>query len=125
MYWAEGSKRELVFTNTDKDMLRLYIYFLEKVFALKKVDIFVLIRISDPIKPSEAIEFWRSNLHIGVDNIKIDHNNLQNKTKKQYGICRITIKKGGYKLKVIKCMIERLHRDFLGPCSSMDRTLHS
>ena len=124
LYWAEGSKRELVFTNTDISMINMYVLFITKVLKIKTSDIYMLIRISDPINPDEALKFWVKGTGITRSNIKTNHNNVQNKTKTTYGICRVYTRKGGYSLKVIQCMIQIVKNTYC-PCSSMDRTSHS
>jgi len=113
LYWAEGSKRELVFTNTDYRMINIFLHLLKNVFDFSEEDINLLIRISDPIVPGVALKYWKSMTKLPYKNISINHNNLQNRTKTKYGICRITVKKGGFKLKVIHCMIENLSKQIL------------
>jgi len=108
LYWAEGNKRSFVFTNTDADMLRMYIRFLIKVLKIAKNDIKILIRISDPINPQVATKYWKNELKIKVENINIDHNNKNNKTKTLHGICRLYVVKSGYQFKLIQCIIENL-----------------
>lgn len=113
LYWAEGSKRELVFTNTDATMIRIYLKFLIEVLKIQKSDISLLIRISDPISPKEAHRFWLKNTRVHHSLITINHDNLQNKTKTTYGICRVNVKKNSYYLKIIQCIIEIVKNDML------------
>jgi hypothetical protein len=112
LYWAEGSKRELVFTNTDISMIRLYLLFIQRVLKIVGKDTYLLIRISDPIVPEDALKYWHVGTNISESNIRINHNNIQNKTKTKYGICRVFTKKGGYSLKVIQCMIDIVKNEF-------------
>lgn len=107
LYWAEGSKRQLTFTNTDPDMLRIYLSALQTLFKISVKDIKLLIRICDPIQTEKAINYWRDELSLVKENISIDHNNKQNRTKTFYGICRITVVKSGFYHKVIQCMISQ------------------
>ena len=113
LYWAEGSKRELVFTNTDIDMVNLYIKFMIHGLDIDKKNIFLLIRISDPILPRDAISYWAKGTKTPLSNIKINHNNIQNKTKTKFGICRVSTRKGAYSLKVIHCIIDAVKRELL------------
>ncbi len=113
LYWAEGSKGEMVFTNTDIHMIQLYLIFLFEILKINPKEVSLLIRISDPIVPVKALNYWSRLTKISKARIKINHNNLQNKTKTRYGICRVSLKKGGYSLKVIYSMIDAIKKEFL------------
>ncbi len=126
LYWAEGHKKALVFTNTDKKMLTLYITFLLEVFQVSHDRISVLVRTSDPIKPKVAVNHWATQLHLAPVAFKSNHDNIQNRTKTTYGICRIEVKKSAYLHKVMMSLVS-LVQDSLLQCSdsSTDRTPHS
>lgn len=124
LYWAEGSKREFVFTNTDISMIKLYLKFLLEILKIPKKDIHLLIRISDPIDPHIARSFWKLGTGILEKNITINHNNIQNKTKTQHGICRVSTSKSGYYLKVIRCIIGLVQNEF-SPCIATMQGPHS
>lgn len=121
LYWAEGSKREFVFTNTDEYMIRTYLLFLRKYLNVPEDDISILIRISDPIKPAHAISYWKKATGLKNLNIKINHNNVQNKTKTTYGICRVMVKKSGYYLKIMYCIMDAVKKEFLPLYSNYTR----
>jgi hypothetical protein len=108
LYWAEESKRQLVFTNTDAAMLRIYIHALKTLLDIPQSAIKLLIRISDPIDPQESKQHWCKELSFKESAVAVDYNNKQTKTKTQYGICRISVIKSGYYHKVIQCMISQL-----------------
>lgn len=108
LYWAEGNKGSLVFTNTDPYMLRLFMSFLEKCLDIDKNECRLLIRTATPIIPERALKYWCDQLDIDLENAKIDWNDKNNKTKTEFGICRIWVVKSGYHFKVLQCMIESL-----------------
>ena len=112
LYWAEGSKRDLVFTNTDVAMIRVYLYFLRNILRISESDLHLLIRISDPIKPKDAIQFWASSTNTNVSQVRINHDNIQNKTKSIHGICRVCLKRNSYYLKQIQCIIEVVKQEY-------------
>ncbi len=112
LYWAEGSKRELVFTNTDVEMIQIYLYFLRNVLKISEPDLHLLIRIADPINPADALKFWSRNTKTKSSQIKINHDNLQNKTKSTYGICRVNLKKNSYYLKQMQCIIDAVKEEY-------------
>ena len=112
LYWAEGSKRELVFTNTDVEMIKLYLYFLRSILKISEDDLHLLIRISDPLNPEDVIKFWSSNTKTKKSQVRINHNNVQNKTKSKHGICRVNLKKNSYYLKQIQCIIDAVKEKY-------------
>lgn len=113
LYWAEGSKRELVFTNTDVSMVNLYLKFIREILLVPESDIGLLIRISDPIVPTVAQKYWSNNTRVSLKRVTISKDNIQNKTKTTYGICRINVKKNSYYLKIIQCIIDAVKKDML------------
>ncbi len=119
LYWAEGHKKEFVFTNTDPDMLRIYICFLHTVLNIDYRDITVLVRTSDPISPEKALSYWAKTLHLSKTAIRNNHNNTQNKTKTTYGICRIMVKKSSFYHKVIMSLVSQIKDETLRSCSSI------
>ena len=108
LYWAEGNKKAFVFTNTDPDMLKLFIDFTQICLSIPKSEHRLLIRIATPIVPAVALNYWSSQLGVSEENIKLDWNDKNNKTKTEFGICRVWIKKSGYHFKVLQCMIDSL-----------------
>jgi uncharacterized protein YegJ (DUF2314 family) len=67
LYWAEGSKRNnrnaVAFTNSDLEMMRLFLLFLRKCFGVKDSDITLHINCYTDIKDIVEIEkFWIEGL---------------------------------------------------------------
>jgi len=113
LYWAEGHKKSFVFTNSDSKMLILYIKFLKNVLLVKNNDISVLVRISDPITEEKVMSFWPKILRLPHSVFSINYDNIQNKTKTDFGICRVMVKKSSYYHKIMKSIIDLLQREFL------------
>ena len=107
LYWAEGHKKSFVFTNTDDKMLNLYIIFLKKILGINEENYRVLIRISDPIVPSSAIDYWSKTLKLPRSAFKVNHDNIQNRTKTEFGICRIMVVKSNYYHKIMLSLIKQ------------------
>lgn len=124
LYWAEGHKKSFVFTNSDSKMLRLYIDFLIKILKIKTEDIVILIRITDPITEKQVMSYWPRALQLPHSVFNINHDNIQNKTKTKFGICRVMVKQSNFYHKVMMCLIFLLQND-LCSSSSTDRTSHS
>ncbi|HMO83116.1 MAG TPA: hypothetical protein PKA42_03020 [Candidatus Paceibacterota bacterium] len=113
LYWAEGHKKSFVFTNTDCRMLGLYIQFLDIVLGISKKDFRILIRTSDPITPSKALRYWSKELNLPSSAFKINHDNIQNRTKTDFGICRIMVLKSSYYHKIMLSLIKQVQNTFL------------
>ncbi len=115
IYWAEGSKAALVFTNTDATMHRLFLTFLKNCFDIERDRCHFLIRIAVADKKEEIVKYWSNALDVPLKDIYVNIHEKQNKTKTQYGICRITVRKGGYVLRVVRCMVHSLSQPLLHP----------
>ena len=109
LYWGEGKKRGgFLFTNTDEKMIKVFMKILRNYFYIKDENIQAVVRICDPMDPSECIKYWKNVTNLSLENIKLNRNNRQNKSKTKYGMCRIIIKKGGYMLKLTSCLITEM-----------------
>ena len=115
LYWAEGHKKAFVFTNTDLKMLLLFQRFLYEVLEISPQSISVLIRTSDPIIPKVAQNYWAKVLLLPLKNLTIGHDNVQNKTRTKYGICRVMVAKSSFYLKVVLSLIELIQNEQLAP----------
>lgn len=108
LYWAEGSKRALVFTNTDSDMIKIFLKVLRETYGVDNSRITAIIRINNFQNSSECFDYWRKITRISPKNISVNLNLIQNKGKSKYGVLRITIKRGGYLLKLVNSLNREL-----------------
>lgn len=127
LYWSEGTKRSgFVFTNTDHIMIRVFLKILRERFDVRDDELDILIRTCTPMDPLMCRRYWSEVTTMPISRVRINHDDKQNKSKSTYGICRITLLKGGKKLKLMHCLIEGLADKMLGSSrSSTDRTSHS
>lgn len=114
LYWAEGSKGNFVFTNTDEKMIRIFLKIIRNRFHILNSNIDILIRTCTPMDPINCRKHWSKITNIPFKDIRINHNDKQNKSKTDFGMCRITIKKGGQHLKLTHCLIRELTAKMLG-----------
>lgn len=119
LYWAEGSKRSFVFTNTDPDMISIFLKILREVYGVKNSRITAIIRINNFQNHFECLSYWQKITRISPKNISINLNSIQNKGRSKYGVLRITIRKGGYLLKIVNSINKELT---LGVLSSILKT---
>lgn len=125
LYWAEGSKKDFSFSNTDPRMVRVFIYVLKKAFKVKDEDLKVSLRIYEDLSKKACLAYWSRVTGVALDD-KTSVNILKGfkKGKLQYGMCRIRIRKGGVVFKKIFSIIEKID-SLISPRSSMDRTVAS
>ena len=109
LYWSEGTKRSgFVFTNTDGSMIKVFLKILRGRLRVQDEDLDVLIRTCSPMNIRECRAYWSKITGILPKNIRINHDDKQNKSKTEFGMCRVTLRRGGYRLKLTHCLIREL-----------------
>ncbi len=115
LYWAEGTKRSgFVFTNTDENMIRVFLKIIRENLQIRNDELDILIRTSTPMDSDACRKHWSNVTLLTENEIRINHDAIQNKSKSQYGICRITLRKGGFHLKLAHCLIRVATDKMLG-----------
>lgn len=102
LYWAEGNKRDFILTNTDADLIKIFVNGLRKVLNIDESRIQVSIRLYEDLDREKSLSFWSQVVNIPKEkfiNVHILHG--KKKGRLQYGMCRIRVKKGGDILKKI------------------------
>jgi hypothetical protein len=66
LYWAEGGKQEgnMKFTNTDADLVQLFLSLLRKSYRIEEARLRVALQIHSYHDKNEAISFWSRKLRI-------------------------------------------------------------
>lgn len=105
LYWAEGNKESCVFTNTDPQMINTFINTMNECFDVDKDRYFVTVRYFTGMNKNLCLRHWSDQLGISRRYIRMYYNDGQTRGKSPYGICRLTVKRGGYILKLLKSMI--------------------
>ena len=125
LYWAEGAKRDFSFSNTDPEMIRLFLYALRKVFNIKDARIKISLRLYEDLNKKQCLKFWSKTTSVHLNkSTSIYILQGSKKGKLQYGMCRVRIRKGGLLLKEFSAIMRRVNT-LTGSRSSMDRTAHS
>lgn len=106
LYWGEGTKTELNLTNTDPDLIRVFISCLKEL-GIAKDKLRITIRIYEDINKNEAIEYWAKVIGIQKSQI-LGVNILKGKKggKLKYGMCRVRISRSAPYFKIIKSIID-------------------
>lgn len=108
LYWAEGTKRELGFINSDGVMIKIFIMYLADL-GVRKEDLQVSLRLFEDADHALAIQYWTKILGIKSDHIR-SINVLQGKKKGKlpYGMCRVRVKNNAPYFKILISMIQML-----------------
>lgn len=109
IYWAEGSKAELCFTNTDPEMVKLYVKGLTNYLGISKDRIKPSIRIFEDLNARKCLNYWSKTTGIPKSQFKgITVLSGKKVGKHEYGMCRIRVEKGGDMLKCLVALRKRV-----------------
>lgn len=117
LYWGEGSKKVCEFINSDGRMIKLYLILLEKLFNISKVDtgsIKPTMRIFSGMDKKESLKYWSDITGITKGNFLVRFNDGGKRGKTKHGMCRITVRKGGYILKILHSLIGEIFNEMTG-----------
>ena len=109
LYWAEGAKRDFAFSNTDAEMIKVFVHALRRVFLVKNEDIKVSLRLYEDLNQKTCLHYWSKILGIKLapdTSVNILKGSKNGKLK--YGMCRIRVKKSGPLLKDFFAIIKRI-----------------
>jgi len=103
LYWAEGTKKDLSFMNSDAEMIKLFILFLRQCFAVTNEDLTISLRTYPGLNLNSSVQFWSkvTGKKLDLDKISVEHSSGSKITKLPYGMCRVRVRKGGNTLKKI------------------------
>lgn len=112
LYWAEGNKKDLIITNTNPYIIKIFLETIREAFKVGFEDIYGGLRIYADIDIEKSLSFWSKVT--GIDKQKFSINILEGKKtgKLEYGMCRIRIKKGGMILKKINGINKAMAENF-------------
>jgi hypothetical protein len=108
LYWGEGTKRELGFSNTDPELIKTFIAGL-RVMGLDKERLRVNIRIYEDINAEKAIQYWARIVDIPksqILSVNVLHGKKQGKLP--YGMCRVRVTKGAEYFKILMSVIKQI-----------------
>ena len=109
LYWAEGSKSDFSFSNTDPLMIRVFLHIIRTIFFVPNEDIIISIRIYEDLNRKRCLAFWSETTRIPLDkNTSVTVLSGSKKGKLLYGMCRIRVRKGGLLLKEFSAIINHV-----------------
>ena len=108
LYWGEGTKKDFSISNTDPDLIRIFVACIKEMGITKK-DLRVTIRIYEDLDKENVISYWAKIIDIPKKRI-LNVNVLKGKKqgKLEYGMCRIRVTKGAPHLKLLHAIIRMI-----------------
>lgn len=125
LYWAEGAKKDFNITNTDPNLIKVFVRGLVNDLGIERNRFKLNIRIYEDMDQKSCIRFWLKTTELdkgSVTSVNVLYGKKEGKLK--YGMCRLRVLKGGDVLKYMVALRERIVDHFC-PCSSTDRTEES
>jgi hypothetical protein len=103
LYWAEGSKNDFGLSNTDPDLIRVFVDGLRSVLGVSDDKLRISVRIYEDLDRERCLMYWSSIVGIPKENfINVNVLSGKKKGKLEYGMCRVRVLKGGDLLKKLK-----------------------
>lgn len=109
LYWGEGSKKNFGFTNSDPEMVKVFILFLRRIFHVSNEEFDISLRIFEDLDKKECLNFWSGVTGVSLEEkTKVEVRTGSKKGKLRYGMCRLRVRKSGPILKEMTALIERI-----------------
>ena len=109
LYWAEGSKNDFSLSNTDPNLIKIFLYCLRNIFQVKDEDLKISIRMYEDLDQNLCIKFWSGVVGFELKD-RVSINVLKGKKigKLKYGMCRVRVRKAGLIFKTIFAINSRV-----------------
>ncbi len=103
LYWAEGTKKDLSFMNSDAEMIKLFLVFLRKCFGISNEQLIISLRTYPGLDLDASARFWSkiTGKKLNLNEVSVEHSCGSKIAKLPYGMCRVRVRKGGIILKKI------------------------
>ena len=116
LYWAEGdNKNAFSFVNTNANMIKIFIQILETCFGIKKERLIVTVRYFTGMNRYECLNYWAEITKVPKNQIKMYYNDGGTRGRSAFGMCRISVRKGGYLFKVVRSLIRNITKELIVP----------
>ena len=109
LYWAEGAKKDFSFTNSDPEMIKVFIVCIKRLFNVNNEDVRISIRMYEGMDRGDSIDFWSKIVGFELkNNVSINIVKGRKVGKLKYGMCRVRVKKAGLLLKTLFAINKRV-----------------
>jgi hypothetical protein len=100
LYWAEGSKDDFGLSNTDPELIRVFVSGLRELLHVTDDRLRISVRIYEDLDRERCLNFWSDVVKVPKENfVNINVLSGKKKGKLPYGMCRVRVSKGGILLK--------------------------
>jgi hypothetical protein len=109
LYWAEGNKKDFMLSNTDSNLIKVFINGLREIFGIGNDRLRVSIRIYEDMDKEKCLDFWANVVSLPKEkfqNVYILNGKKQGKL--EFGMCRVRVAKGGDLLKQLSAINKSL-----------------
>ncbi len=116
LYWAEGdNKNAFSFVNTNADMIKILIRILNICFNVKKEHLMITIRYFTGMNRAKCLKHWSGVTQVPKNQIKMYYNDGGNRGRTEFGMCRISVRKGSYLFKTVRALIKNISKEIIVP----------
>lgn len=100
LYWGEGSKSSFGLSNTDHNLIRVFVFGLRELLEVTEDRLGVSIRIYEDLDKEKCLDFWSQIVGVPKEKfLRVDVLKGKKNGKLTYGMCRVRVRKGGDLLK--------------------------
>ena len=120
LYWAEGNnKSAFSFVNTDAKMIKLFIFILKKCFKIKKEQLLITVRYFTGMNRAKCLHHWSMVTKVSKKEINMYYNDGGKKGRREFGLCRVGVRKSGYLFKLVRATIKNIVEEVV-PVAQME-----
>lgn len=113
LYWGEGGKGDFNLTNTDSELMKVFVKGLREIFGIKTDDFRVSIRTYEDLDKDKCLTFWSKITGVPKEKfVNVDVLRGKKEGKLAYGMCRLRIRRGGNMLKYLTALRKQVARLF-------------
>jgi len=113
LYWGEGSKKTFEFINSDGKMIKLYLAIVRRMLKIPEERIKPTVRVFTGMDPEACLSYWARITGIPKHRFFFRMNDGGTRGRTQYGLCRITIRKGSNGLKLMRSLVDQAADDLI------------
>ncbi|MBI2337843.1 hypothetical protein HYU95_01550 [Candidatus Daviesbacteria bacterium] len=102
LYWAEGNKKDFILTNSDPQLIRIFVNGLRQILNITNDQIRISLRLYEDLDREKSLAFWSNVVGIAKEQfLSIHILPGKKKGKLEYGMCRVRVIRGGDLLKEV------------------------
>lgn len=125
LYWAEGSKKDFSLSNTDPQLVKVFVSMLRETWRLDNSRLRISVRMYEDLDREKCLSYWAYVVGIPKDKfVGVNILSGKKKGKLEYGMCRVRVLKGGDLLKKINGINKAIGKIY-APIAQLERAPRS